>query len=101
MDHGDAICRDLQRRGYTPTRLEVGAGRIYIQIDFMDGEGRPWTKAFYMIDGLASASGFEAQIREWKASVRASLREGTPSQVVRDAIGHFGSERVMAMLEAA
>lgn len=100
MDLGNDICTELQRRGHKITRLEVGASRIYIQVDLM-GADRPWTKAFFMPAPLATPHGFEAKIKEWKRCVHRDLRGGTASKVVREAIGHWGEGRVQAMLEAA
>lgn len=101
MDLGNDICRELQRRGHKPVRLEVGAGRIYLSIDLMDDDGRPWTKAFFMPALLATPHGFEAKIKDWKRKVASDLRTGTPTTVVREAVAHWGERRVQAMLEAA
>lgn len=93
----EVLCGELLRRGLEPTALEVleGGGEAIIVLTIHE----EWAKGFTIPRHQLVPEVIEEKLEAWKAKVRADLRDGRPSTVVRNAIQRFGSERVEIALK--
>lgn len=98
QNKGEAICARLRDLGLKPVWLECVADRIGIGIEFVSG--RPtWTKAFHLAREKATPDAFVSEINAWKNEVRRAIVAGSPSTVVRKAIGYHGMGAILDAME--
>lgn len=98
QNKGEAICARLRDLGLKPVWLECVADRIGIGIEFVSGLPT-WTKAFHLPNTSATPDAFVAEINNWKNEVRRAIVSGSPSTVVRKAIGYHGMGAILDAME--
>jgi hypothetical protein len=99
---GDDICRDLKARGLRPQWVGYnGSQDVCISFSLAPEGQQRWSKAFSRPSGEATTKAFESDLTVWKAKVVSDIRAGKPSDIVKDAIAHYGQAAVLQMLGAA
>lgn len=98
---GDEVCCQLQERGLTPVRLSFTEDQGVLIIFNLAPEGRtPWYKGFTRPRAEARPDAYLHDLAEWKAKVVREIRDGSPSETVRNAIGLYSRQGVLDMMGA-